>query len=83
MVMVNSSGIAGIAEAQPLGVAAADGGIRVILRSVHTGLRIYDLSGKLIIYAPEISGGEIFAVPQGVYIVTDDQTRHPLTVIIR
>lgn len=83
MIMVNTSGIAGIMEAQPLAVAAVDDGIRIILQSEHTGLKVYDISGKLIVSEESVSGGEIFQVPAGVYVVTDDQTRRPCTVIVR
>lgn len=83
MVMVNSSGVTGIAEPQPLGVAAVEGGIRIILQSTHTGLRIHDISGKLMVCELSVSGGEIFRLPQGAYVVTTDQSRRPLTLIVR
>ncbi len=83
MIMVNSTGVVGIHEPQPLGVAYKEGGLRIILSSEHTDLRIYDLSGKLLISEPEVKGGEEFSLPAGVYIVTTRQAAHPLRVVVR
>lgn len=83
MVMVNSTGISGLKEAQPLGVAYVEGGLRIVLNSRHTDLRIYDLSGKLIVNVAEVFGGEIYQLQPGAYLVTTAQTRTPRTVIVR
>lgn len=83
LIMVAEGSVGSVNAPQPLLAAAVEGGIRIALQSVHTGLRIYDMSGKLLVSEPKVSGGEIFMLPKGIYLVTSDQARHPLIIPVR
>lgn len=91
MIMVNSTGLTGVHEALPLGVAYVEGGIRIVLGSPdadnaewrHTNLRVYDLSGRTVATMAAVYGGEIITLAPGAYIVTTDQNRAPQTVMVR
>lgn len=83
MIMVKEGSVDGVEATQPLLATAVEGGVRIVLQSRHTGLRIYDMSGKLMVSEPTVDGGEIFRLPQGAYVVTTDQCRRPLTLIVR
>lgn len=83
MIMVRTGSVTGISADVPFGAAAIDGGLRILPGSRHTNLRIYDLSGKLILTAPEVSGGEEYRLPAGIYVVTADRVTHPVVVPVR
>lgn len=82
-IQVEPGCIIGITTPEPLRAAAIAGGLRIILDSEHTGLRIYDISGKLIVSRPTVSGGEEFALSPGIYAVTTDQSTRPVIVPVR
>lgn len=54
-----------------------------MLDSTHTNFRVYDISGRLVLQEPEVSGGEIIYLPLGVYVVTTDQNRKPIKIAVR
>ncbi len=75
--------VIGIQADQPLALGAIPGGFLVMLDSTHTNLRVYDISGRLVLQEPEVSGGEIIYLPLGVYVVTTDQNRKPIKIAVR
>ncbi len=83
MIMIAAGGIDGVARNQPLGAAYVPGGIRIVLNSVHTNLVIRDIFGRDVLHKKEVSGGEIFFVSKGIYILTSDQSMRPIKVIVR
>lgn len=83
MIMVAEGSVGSIDAVQPLLVYPVEGGIRIALQSRHTGLRIFDMSGKLLVAESEIFGGEIFYLPPGIYAVTTNEARHPVIVPVR
>lgn len=83
MIMVAGSNVVGVTLDQPLGVACIEGGLRIILDSVHTGLRITDMGGKLIAIRDKVAGGEKIALQPGIYIVTTNESPRPAIVAVR
>ena len=77
-IIVGNSGVDGVMASQPLRIGRIEGGFNILLDTEHTGLRVYDMTGRLVLLRERISGGECFQLPYGVYIITDDQTRKPI-----
>ena len=77
-IIVGNSGVDGVMASQPLRIGRIEGGFNILLDTEHTGLRVYDMTGRLVLQRERISGGECFQLPYGVYIITDDQTRKPI-----
>lgn len=83
VVFVDHSGISGVETDRPLAVVALEGAVRFICGGVHTGCRIYDVSGKLVMMLPEINHNMDVRLPLGVYFIVTDQCHSPLKVAVR
>ncbi len=77
IVIPGGAGVVGIHGDQPLTIGAAEGGFVVLLDTVHTNLRVYNMSGTLVLHRASVCGGETFSLPAGVYVVTTDQALRP------
>ncbi len=67
----------------PLGWAYIDGGVRLVCTTPHTGVRVYDAAGRLIRLIPQVSDNAEILLTPGAYIITTDQQRSPLRVLVR
>lgn len=67
---------------QPLTIGSIEGGLIVMLDTPHTGLKVYSLDGKLVASMEQVSGGETVMLPQGIYLVTTDQSRRPVKIVV-
>lgn len=76
-IMVSGTGIVGVEVSQPLTIGNVDGGFMVMIDETHTNLRVYDISGKQVLYVPIVNGGETFTLPAGIYLISDDQSPRP------
>ena len=81
VVYVDRSGIAGVGADEPLAVESWPGAIRFICGSEHTGGRVYDISGKLVMTIPIITGGMEITLTPGAYIIVTDSHTTPVKVI--
>ncbi len=70
------------ATAQPFTIGSVPGGFVVMLDSEHTGLKVFDISGRIVLERESVCGGETIMLPQGVYIITTDQCTHPVKLAI-
>jgi len=68
---------------QPLSLGEIPGGFIIILDSVHTGLRVFDMTGRNMFFLDKVAGGETVMLPTGIYIVTTDQAQKPLKVVVK
>lgn len=69
-------------SAQPLTIGFIEGGIIVMLDTEQTGLRVFDMSGRIVAGLDKVSGGETIMLPKGIYLVTTDQYTRPVKVIV-
>lgn len=60
------SNVVGIEADQPLTLGSVPGGFMIMLDTRHTGLKVYDVSGRVIIEKETVEGGETFLLPMGV-----------------
>lgn len=82
-IFVSHSGVEGITEDVPFGYAFWSGGLRIVCGEGHTNLNVYDLTGRIVMTLPEVHNNDIIELPFGVYLITTDQSRTPLRVIVR
>lgn len=82
VVVAATSGVWNAIGRTPLRVYTCEGGIRVLSESLHTGLRIFDPTGRIVAVRQEISGDEFISLPSGIYIVMSDQSLRPAKVIV-
>lgn len=75
-------GVTSAHDSAPLAVGAVEGGFAVLLGQTQTNLRVYDMAGVLVRVIPEVSGGEIILLPQGVYLVTADGNSRPVKIVV-
>ncbi len=81
-----------ITVAQPAGIDAASAEtpftvesypelLRVRCSGTHTGMTVYDLTGRIITIIPEVSDNYEFTLPSGIYFIRTDTHRTPVKVI--
>lgn len=83
VVFVDHSGITGVKAEEPLAVTSAEGYVRFICSAPQTGVRLYDMSGRLFRMVGDICNNTEIAVPAGVYLVVSDSHPTPVKVIVR
>lgn len=82
-IMVSAgSSVAGIMKSQPLTLAPVEGGFTLIVDQPQTNLRVFDLTGRCLLFKESAAGGETIMLPFGVYIVTTDQNPAPLKTVV-
>lgn len=83
VVTVQTGDVPDITVDAPFAVMAVDGGIRFVTTAAHTGVRIYDATGRLMATRAQIASNTDIDIAPGVYVVTTDQCRHPQRVSVR
>lgn len=78
-----TGGIDEITGDLPLGTAYEPGGIRFVCGTPHTNATVYDMQGRTVTVVELIENNTIVMLPAGVYIVTTDQCRRPVRVVVR
>lgn len=68
--------------ASPVKVFAVDGGFTVRVDGECTDLRVFDVNGVEVMNAVTVSDGDVFLLPQGVYVVTCGSMR-PAKVVVK
>lgn len=81
IVNVDRSGVNDISADMPLAVESYPGVIRFICGNDHTGARLYDLSGHLVMALPVITPGMEISLPAGAYILVTDTHPSPVKLI--
>lgn len=77
------SNVVGIEADQPLALGSVPGGFIIMLDTRHTGLKVYDVSGRVIIEKETVEGGETFLLPMGVYVIATDQCLRPQKIAVQ
>ncbi len=77
------SNVVGIEADQPLTLGSVPGGFIIMLDTRHTGLKVYDVSGRVIIEKETVEGGETFLLPMGVYVIATDQCLRPQKIAVQ
>lgn len=83
LIMIATGSVLGTEMAEPLIASYIPGGLRILLHTPQTGLRIMDASGLTVEYRENIDSESEFSLSPGVYLITTDQCRKPLKVAVR
>lgn len=62
-------------------IGYVDGGFSVL--SSVGDLRVYDISGRVVMHVAAASTGDIFMLPRGIYIIMAEGLRAPQKLIVR
>lgn len=82
VVFVDHTGITGITAGQPFTAQVFEGLVRLNMSSPQTGLRVYDITGRLALTLPEVYNNFEFELPAGAYVIVTDQCRKPVKVVL-
>ena len=81
---VGTSSAATVTYNSPLAVTTYEGRlVRFTCNEPHTGCRIHDISGRLVELLPTLESGTTITLPYGAYIITTDQHRTPIKILVR
>lgn len=78
-----AGGLSDVINDNPLGWAYIPSGVRLVCASPHTGCRVFDASGRLVMMLPEIGNNTEINLPQGAFFIITDQQPTPLRVLVR
>ncbi len=76
-------GSVGEITAQPLTIGSIEGGFVVLLDEEQSNLTVFDMTGVKVCTLGTVKGGETVMLPQGIYLITTDQSQRPVKIIIR
>ena len=82
-VFVYHAGVEGVEMESPLGYAYWPGGLRIVCGETQHNLVVYDVAGRQVMTIAEVNDDDIIELPYGVYLITTDNCRTPLRVIVR
>jgi hypothetical protein len=79
----HDAGVSGVAVDTPFAILNLDGAFRFICNTPHTGVKIYNTTGRCIKELDEVENNTDIEMPRGVYIITTDQCHRPVKAIVR
>ncbi len=82
VVFVNHSGVEGVRMEEGLVLRAFPGVIRFICSAPQTQVCVYDMAGRLVATAAEVSQNSELPLSQGAYLVTTAQHPTPVRVLV-
>lgn len=82
IIYVRSSGLNDVRPDLPMQIIPTEGGFIVGLNETHTGGRLYDTAGRLILSLDTVEPYSLIPAPAGVYIFVTDQCTQPRRVVI-
>lgn len=86
MVTVDATGSSWLPEggAAPLAVTVSGLELTIVCSESHTGLRVIDPTGRIVVSRRAVTGGDKVVLPgPGVYIIVTDRHLHPIRIIAR
>ena len=83
VIFVAHSGITGIEAERGLEVQGFNGTMRFICGGEHTGVCVYDVSGKLVMFLASVSNNLDVDIAPGIYFINTDQLATPVKVVVK
>lgn len=82
-ITVAATGAVGIINgASPFAVGTVPGGFAIMSPGENTRLRVYDMTGLLVLECDRVVCGDIILLPKGIYAVTCDQATAPVKIAV-
>lgn len=82
VVFVDHAGVSGVSVDEPLTVNVFEGLVRLNMSRPQTGLRVYDVTGRLVLTIPQVENNFEFELPTGAYLIVTDQCSSPSKVVL-
>lgn len=83
IITVAHAGITGVEAEHPFAVIALEGAVRFVTDGTHTGVKFYDVSGRIIRIFDCVDCYDQVYIPSGFYLVTTDQHPAPVKVSVK
>lgn len=83
LIMVGTSSVIGPEVPEPIVAAYIPDGLRILLHTPQTNLRVVNAAGIVMFTAPYVESTQILLLPPGVYFITTDQSPRPARVAVR
>lgn len=64
-------------------IGTVDGGFNVIHNPGVANLRVYDLSGRLVMHVQQALSGDSFRLPRGIFLIVCDGGMMPVKIVVR
>jgi hypothetical protein len=82
VIFVEHSGVTGVETDLPMVIAPIQGGFRFVSNVTHTGVKIYDMSGRVAKTIDQVNGSTEVFLPTGVYMITSDNNHRPVKAVV-
>lgn len=82
VIFVDHMGISGVEADRGLVVTGYEGKMVFSCPAPHTGVCVYDISGKMVAFLADVNDGDELFIAPGIYIVTTDQVNTPIKVAV-
>ncbi|MDE7382068.1 MAG: endonuclease [Muribaculaceae bacterium] len=82
-ILVMPSGVSEINSLTPMVIGMVEGGFSIISNESRSGLRVFDISGRIFAEYSVIDEGESVLLPAGVYVLESPAISKPVKMIVR
>lgn len=82
-IVVTMGGVEGVDAGQPLAAEVHGNTVRFVCATPHSGVRVFDITGRIFTILPEISRNTEITLPAGVWFVVSDSHSTPVRILIR
>ncbi len=83
VIFVEHAGITGVTTDIPLGVRINGNVVHFTCGAAHSECNIHDTTGRVIKVLPIIENNMEVVLPNGIYLITTNQMRRPIKVVVR
>lgn len=82
VVFVAHSGVTGVEVDEPLVVQGLPGSLRFICNAPQSGLRIYDMQGRIVLTLDCVDNNDTVELPAGIYLIVTDRHSSPVKAVV-
>lgn len=75
-------GVDYIGNTVPFNIGVTETGFVMLIDGENTNLCVVDATGRVVVNRERVSGGETIELPGGLYIITTDQSKRPVKLLI-
>ena len=83
VIFVSHSGITGVEADQEFVVQGFEGFMRFLCSAPHTGVCIYDIAGRMVMFLDTATDNMDVDIPTGIYFISTDQHSTPVKVAVK
>ena len=83
VIFVAHSGVTGVEAERGLEIQGFEGCLRFICDGEHTGVCVYDVTGKLVMFLASVHNNMDVDIPAGIYFISSDQLGSPVKAVVK